>query len=102
MFSGTHSVRSGLIYVLINPKVILPALYGVSKQLPVGNLHYPKIPAVCSMGIESVVEGNKNKTSDVVHDAKCTACEMAVIWMANQIRRNQTEEQILSYVNEVN
>ncbi|KAG2716965.1 hypothetical protein I3760_03G151900 [Carya illinoinensis] len=54
-----------------------------------------------SMGIESVVEGSKNKASDGVHDATCTACEMAVIWMANQLRRNQTEDQILNYVNEL-
>jgi hypothetical protein len=54
------------------------------------------------MGIESVVNENKEKTSSGVHDAMCTACEMAVVWMENQIKKNQTEEQILNYVNEVN
>ncbi|XP_042976367.1 aspartic proteinase A1-like isoform X1 [Carya illinoinensis] len=54
-----------------------------------------------SMGIESVVDGNKNKASGGVHDAMCTACEMAVVWMANQLKRNQTEDQILNYVNEL-
>ena len=58
-------------------------------------------PCLCSMGIESVLDENKDKTSDGVHDAMCTACEMAVVWMANQLRRNQTEEQILNYVNQV-
>lgn len=42
------------------------------------------------------------KSSDGVHDAMCTACEMAVVWMQNKLRRNETEEQILDYVNEVN
>jgi phytepsin len=55
------------------------------------------------MGIESVVnEKNKEKTSGGVNDAMCTACEMAVVWMQNQIKKNQTEDQILDYVNEVN
>ncbi|KAK7846886.1 aspartic proteinase a1 [Quercus suber] len=50
---------------------------------------------------ESVLDESKDKTSDGVHDAMCTACEMAVVWMANQLRRNQTEEQILDYVNQL-
>ncbi|XP_062152239.1 aspartic proteinase A1-like [Alnus glutinosa] len=55
-----------------------------------------------SMGIESVVnEKNKEKTSGGVNDAMCTACEMAVVWMQNQIKKNQTEDQILDYVNEL-
>lgn len=54
------------------------------------------------MGIESVVDGNENRASGGVHDAMCTACEMAVVWMGNQLKRNQTEDQILNYVNEVN
>jgi phytepsin len=54
------------------------------------------------MDIESVVDENKDKTSDGVHDAMCTACEMAVVWIGNRLRQNETEEQILDYVNEVN
>lgn len=54
------------------------------------------------MGIESVVGKTSDKSSGGLHDAACTACEMAVVWMQNQIRRNQTEDQILNYVNEVN
>lgn len=49
------------------------------------------------MGIESVLDEERK-----VHDAGCTACEMAVIWMQNQLRHNKTEDQILNYVNEVN
>lgn len=54
-----------------------------------------------SMGIESVVDKSMDKSSDGVDDAMCTACEMAVVWMRNQLRRNKTEEQILDYVNQV-
>lgn len=36
-----------------------------------------------------------------MHDEMCTACEMAVVWMQNQLRRNQTEEKIMDYINEV-
>ncbi|GAV73783.1 Asp domain-containing protein/SapB_2 domain-containing protein/SapB_1 domain-containing protein [Cephalotus follicularis] len=52
-----------------------------------------------SMGIESVVHENVDKSSDGLHDATCAACEMAVVWMQNQLRKNQTEDQILNYVN---
>ncbi|KAJ8764619.1 hypothetical protein K2173_006701 [Erythroxylum novogranatense] len=54
-----------------------------------------------SMGIESVVDENLDKHSDGVHDAMCTACEMMVVWMQNRLRLNQTEDQILNYVNEL-
>lgn len=54
-----------------------------------------------SMGIESVVDMNVGKSSGGLHDAMCAACEMAVVWMQNQLRRNQTEERILNYANEL-
>ncbi|KAI4383249.1 hypothetical protein MLD38_009112 [Melastoma candidum] len=53
------------------------------------------------MGIESVVNKNTQKSSGGVNDAMCNACEMAVVWMQNQLRRNETEEQILNYVNQL-
>jgi len=53
------------------------------------------------MGIESVVDMNVGKSSGGLHDAMCAACEMAVVWMQNQLKRNQTEERILNYANEV-
>nr|GME01410.1 aspartic proteinase-like [Ipomoea batatas] len=53
-----------------------------------------------SMGIESVVD-EKNDVSVELHDAMCSACEMTVVWMQNQLSENQTQENILSYVNEV-
>jgi len=53
------------------------------------------------MGIESVVDKNEKKSSGGIRDAGCSACEMAVIWMQNQLRQNQTEDRIIDYANEV-
>ncbi|XP_057458098.1 aspartic proteinase A1-like isoform X2 [Lotus japonicus] len=53
-----------------------------------------------SNDIQSVVYKNKeNNISDGLNDAGCTACEMAVVWMKNRLRLNETEDQILDYVN---
>uniref|UniRef100_A0A3Q7F5Y3 Aspartic proteinase n=1 Tax=Solanum lycopersicum TaxID=4081 RepID=A0A3Q7F5Y3_SOLLC len=53
-----------------------------------------------SMGIESVVDEKAGKSAGL-HDAMCSACEMAVVWMQNQLRQNQTQDRILNYVNEL-
>ncbi|XVF26072.1 hypothetical protein REPUB_Repub13aG0268500 [Reevesia pubescens] len=52
-----------------------------------------------SMGIESVVDESNSKASGVLRDAMCPACEMAVVWMQNQLRQNETQDGILNYVN---
>jgi hypothetical protein len=49
-----------------------------------------------SNGIESVVGKEK-----VGADVMCTACEMAVVWIENQLRENKTKELILQYANQV-
>jgi phytepsin len=54
-----------------------------------------------SMGIESVVDKRADKSSGSVHDAGCAACEMAIVWIQNQLKRNQTEDQIMDYVNQL-
>ncbi|OVA09776.1 Peptidase A1 [Macleaya cordata] len=55
-----------------------------------------------SMGIESVVnEKNVGKSVGSLADTMCSACEMTVVWMQNQLRQNQTQERILNYVNEL-
>ncbi|KAL5227569.1 hypothetical protein ABZP36_015834 [Zizania latifolia] len=46
--------------------------------------------------IESVVDKEK-----VGSDLSCTACEMAVIWIQNQLRQNKTRELILQYANQL-
>ncbi|CAM8887601.1 unnamed protein product [Rhodiola kirilowii] len=54
-----------------------------------------------SMGIESVVDEGMGKSSGILHDAMCSACEMTVVWMQNQLKQNQTQERIMDYVNEL-
>jgi phytepsin len=49
-----------------------------------------------SEGIESVV-GKENLGSDVM----CSACQMAVVWIENQLRENKTKEMILQYANQL-
>ncbi|KAE8778378.1 Aspartic proteinase [Hordeum vulgare] len=46
--------------------------------------------------IESVVNKKEKRSSDLL----CTACEMTVVWIQNQLRKNQTEELILQYANQ--
>lgn len=53
------------------------------------------------MGIESVVDKKEDDLSGIHGGASCTACQMMVVWMQNQIRGNLTEEKILDYINEV-
>lgn len=53
------------------------------------------------MIIESVVDSDNNGDSHGLRDEMCSACQMAVVWMQNQLRRNQTEEKILDYINQV-
>ncbi|KAG8482067.1 hypothetical protein CXB51_027060 [Gossypium anomalum] len=54
-----------------------------------------------STGIESVVEEGNGKSSGVQGSAMCPACEMAVVWMQNQLKLNQTQDVILNYVNQL-
>lgn len=53
------------------------------------------------MGIESVLDKVERESSGGIRGAACSTCEMAVIWIQNQLRQNQTEEQIIDYVNGV-
>ncbi|KAH1200653.1 Aspartic proteinase [Glycine max] len=53
------------------------------------------------VGIKSVVDENERKSLGGHHGAACPACEMAVVWMQNQLSRNQTQDQILSYINQL-
>lgn len=53
-----------------------------------------------SMIIESVVDKH-NEASNGLHDEMCRVCEMAVVWMQNQIRRNETAERIFDYINKL-
>ncbi|KAA3478170.1 aspartic proteinase [Gossypium australe] len=54
-----------------------------------------------SMGIENVVDESNGKSSGVLHSAMCPACEMAVVWMQNQLIENQTQDRILDHANQL-
>jgi phytepsin len=54
------------------------------------------------MGIQSVVDEGNDKSSGVLGDAMCSACEMAVFWMRSQLQQNQTQDRVLDYANQVN
>ncbi|CAN1242997.1 Aspartic proteinase A1 [Linum perenne] len=46
-----------------------------------------------SMGIESVVK----KSSE----ATCAACELAVVWMQNKLKQNETQQRVIDYANDL-
>ncbi|CAK9150933.1 unnamed protein product [Ilex paraguariensis] len=50
--------------------------------------------------IETVVEKGKEEIS-AVETPMCTACEMAVVWMQNQLKQKGTKEAVLNYVNQL-
>ncbi|KAH9616342.1 hypothetical protein KSS87_016601 [Heliosperma pusillum] len=55
-----------------------------------------------SMGIESVVDKEiSENTSGGSRDAMCSACEMSVVWMNNELQQNATEDRVISYVDEL-
>ncbi|KAE8689695.1 Aspartic proteinase A2 [Hibiscus syriacus] len=54
-----------------------------------------------SMGIENVADESNGKSSGILHGATCPACEMAVVWMQNQLMDNQTQDRILNYADQL-
>ncbi len=48
-----------------------------------------------------MVEKENKKVSSPEDDLSCTVCEMAVIWIHNQLRETGTKDKVLNYVNEV-
>lgn len=62
--------------------------------------------ALCSFNvaravIETMVDRENRKSTSVGDDYLCTACEMAVAWIQNQLRQEETKEQVLNYVNKL-
>ncbi|XP_010539213.1 PREDICTED: aspartic proteinase A3-like isoform X3 [Tarenaya hassleriana] len=47
--------------------------------------------------IEMVVDKNEERVSGGENGLMCVACEMVVVWMRHELKRNQTEERILNY-----
>lgn len=54
-----------------------------------------------SMGIESVLDERSNNTDSTYEKSVCSVCKMVVIWIENKLKLNQTEAQILKYINEI-
>ncbi|KAG6406324.1 hypothetical protein SASPL_133924 [Salvia splendens] len=52
-----------------------------------------------SSNIEMVV--GKESTESVGEDALCTACEMAVVWMKNQLKNEGVKDKVIEYVNQL-
>eukprot|EP00246_Nothoceros_aenigmaticus_P013063 TRINITY_DN432_c0_g1_i1.p1 TRINITY_DN432_c0_g1~~TRINITY_DN432_c0_g1_i1.p1 ORF type:complete len:507 (+),score=87.44 TRINITY_DN432_c0_g1_i1:254-1774(+) len=50
--------------------------------------------------IKTVV-GEESNLKGIGNDVACTVCEMAVIWAQNQLRDNQTKQQIERYLNDL-
>ncbi|EXB57546.1 Aspartic proteinase [Morus notabilis] len=52
--------------------------------------------------IETVVEKENRKEGDLEADPpSCTVCEMAVVWVQNQLRQKETKEKVIAYVNQL-
>ncbi|XP_022142263.1 aspartic proteinase-like [Momordica charantia] len=54
-----------------------------------------------SMRIESVLNEKDGRSSGSFSDAMCSACEMAVSWMQEQLKQNKTRDDIINYVDEL-
>lgn len=54
-----------------------------------------------SSGIRSVVDEEVGNSNGLFSNATCNTCEMAVIWMQNQLTQNQTQDLVLQYINQV-
>ncbi|KAK4421354.1 Aspartic proteinase A2 [Sesamum alatum] len=82
---------------------LIVILYATGKpekdMLPSRVMHF-RWDSCVSGGIESVVDEQGGRSSGL-HDAMCPACEMAIVWMKNQLGQNKTQDRILSYVNEL-
>ncbi|KAF3454743.1 hypothetical protein FNV43_RR05191 [Rhamnella rubrinervis] len=54
-----------------------------------------------SAGIKQVVEKENGEESSVGENPLCTACEMLVVWVQNQLKQKGTKERVLNYVREL-
>ncbi|KAL9341364.1 hypothetical protein Peur_064689 [Populus x canadensis] len=54
-----------------------------------------------STGIETVVEKENKEKSSAGNDLPCTACQMLVIWVQNQLREKATKETAINYLDKL-
>ncbi|KAK8913604.1 Procardosin-A [Platanthera zijinensis] len=50
--------------------------------------------------IESVVKAIEDKSAHSSNDVMCSACKMAIVWMQNRLKQNQTQEKVLNQINQ--
>lgn len=48
-----------------------------------------------------VVEEENKEKAPLGDDLVCTACEMLVVWVRNQLKQQETKERVLDYMNQV-
>ncbi|CAO2178893.1 unnamed protein product [Urochloa humidicola] len=53
-----------------------------------------------SAGIRSVVDDEAGESNGLFNEAMCNACEMAIVWIQNQLAQNQTQDLVLQYINQ--
>lgn len=54
-----------------------------------------------SSNIAMVVDKQTDKGTSVGENPLCTACQMAVVWMKNQLNNQEVKEKVLDYVNQL-
>ncbi|KAL0422144.1 UNVERIFIED_CONTAM: Aspartic proteinase [Sesamum latifolium] len=54
-----------------------------------------------SSNIEMVVDKQTDKGTSVGESPLCTACQMAVVWIKNQLNNQEVKERVLDYVNQL-
>ncbi|KAE9446731.1 hypothetical protein C3L33_21381, partial [Rhododendron williamsianum] len=54
-----------------------------------------------SANIEMVVEEENKEKAPLGDDLVCTACEMLVVWVRNQLKQQETKERVLDYMNQL-
>lgn len=46
-----------------------------------------------------MVDDEARESNVLFDEAMCNACEMAVVWIQNQLAQNQTQDLVLQYIN---
>ena len=54
-----------------------------------------------SPGIKTVIEEENMERLSAGDKLLCSACQMTVFWIQNQLRQKETKDRVLNYVNEV-
>ncbi|XP_047330244.1 aspartic proteinase oryzasin-1-like [Impatiens glandulifera] len=114
--SGFNAIADSGCSLLFGPTVVITMLnheIGVDRednpkcksivrmhgQTILNMLLVKKREKICSLSGLCRIDGKKSNNSRRIF--KCNTCEMIVVWMESQHKRNQTKDVILNYVNEL-